>query len=488
MAGINLDILNEQLRRLQTHQRGGVPVSDGEYKARLVGLKQATSRSGHPLRIAVFEVTSGPHAGVKIDTPVWGHAERLVAAPASAGRLYALRVYTHRDPAGRQYGRVNVEAIRACELPSGGATTALPGDGNAEIPSRDVIAVAASEYLCSFMCVGSIGAPREIVDWRLCFEEMARRDIGTSDDIGVYLSTFNFTTEIAEHQAKNDRELQARGEPKKGSLAQFDGPCFAHLLTFDTDCRDADGSPDPAGCQSAAISLTTALIEAGVTPDAISVFYSGSKGFHVQIPSMCAATVPSKDYHLVAKEFCKLVADREAVVIDEALYKKLQPLRAPNSRHEKTGLYKVRFSLDELIELPFEALRELAKQPRPFEPPSCVCEPVPELVALWRQAEGALRVAPTPADRSADGDAPAGISRATWDYLINGAVPGTRAESHFKAAANLADFGSLDELVLALLRRPEVISGLPKREAEAHVESALRRAAAGSGMNSGPEV
>ena len=113
---------------------------------------------------------------------------------------------------------------------------------------------------------------------------------------------------------------------------------------------------------------------------------------------------------------------------------------------------------------------------------------MPELVALWRQAEGALRVAPTPADRSADGDAPAGISRATWDYLINGAVPGTRAESHFKAAANLADFGSLDELVLALLRRPEVISGLPKREAEAHVESALRRAAAGSGMNSGPEV
>jgi len=319
-----------------------VPVAEGEYVVRLVAVKQATSRSGHPLRIAVFEITSGPHAGVKLETPVWGHAERLVTAPTPVGGLYAVWVYTHRDVGGRAYRRINVETIRACELPSGGATTARPGGGDVETPDREVIAAAASEFTCCFMCVGSIGAPREIVDWRVCFEEMAHRDTGTYDDIGVYLSTFNFTTAIAEHQAQNDRESQARGEPKKGSLAQFDGSCFAQLLTFDTDCRDADGSPDPAGCQSAATSLAIALIEAGVNPDVISVFYSGSKGFHVQIPSMCAATVPSKHYHLVAKEFCKLVADRAGVVIDENLYKKLQPLRAPNSRHEKTGLYKVR--------------------------------------------------------------------------------------------------------------------------------------------------
>lgn len=486
MAGVNLDLLNEQLRQLRAIQRGGVPVSDGEYKVRLVGLKQATSRNGNPLRTAVFEITSGPHVGIKIDTPVWGHAERLVTAPVSAGRLFAVRVYTHQDANGRKYGRVNIEAIRVIEATVTGTVSEC-----VEAPEktdRDALTAAAAEFTRCFRCVGAIQTRREIADWGSSYGGMALCEQGWGVGDVVFLSAFAFTAAIAEHQAKNDREDEACGKTARGSLENFEGPCFAHYLTFDTDCRDEDGVPNPAGCQGSAIALVVVLIELGIEPQSILTFYSGLKGFHIQIPSMCAATVPSGDYHRVAKEFCKLVADRAGVVIDESLYKKIQPLRAPNSRHEKTGLYKVRLSLDELIDLPFGALRELAKQPRPFEPPSWVCEPVPELVSLWRQAEGVVRAAPTQADRSPDRAAPAGITRATWDYLINGAVPGTRAESHFKAAANLADFSSLEELVHALMKRPAVLDGWPVREAEAHVESALRRAASGAGMESKPEV
>ena len=475
MDGINLDILNAQLRQLQANQRRGVTVADGGYTGRLVAMKPTTDKRGRQLQIAVFEITEGAFAGQKIETPVWGNAERLVTAPVRAGTLFSVRVYTHRDDNGREYGRVNVEAIRAIE-----ATVTSPADECIAAPEpidRDALTAAATEFTRCFRCVGSISTRRQIVDWLRSYGGMARCEPGWYVGDVVYLSTFVYTEAIAEHQAKNDLDAEACGEPKKGSPEDFNGPCFAHFLTFDTDCRDAEGEPNPAGCQSSATAIVAALLELGIPPNLIWPFYSGSKGFHVQIPSMCAATVPSDDYHLVAKAFCKFIAERAGVTIDESLYRKLQPLRAPNSRHNETGLYKVWLSLDELIELPFENLRNLATQPRAFEPPACVCEPVPELVSLWQQASRVVRTARFPVGSSSVGEAVSSISGATWEYLLNGAVPGSRAESHFKAAANLADFGSVDELVHALLRRPATLSGLPAREAESHVESALRRAA-----------
>lgn len=475
MPGINLDVLNEQLRRLRADQQAGVPVPVGEYVARVVLTKQVQGRYGRPLNLAVFEVADGPHAGEKIETPVWGNAERQASLAVGRSTKFHVQVYMHRGDDGREWSRVNVEAIRLFGAPATEGLAEL-----AEVPNVEQVEAAAAEFTRGFQCAGSIGARREVLDWQERYAAMARCEQEWRSGEVVYLSTFSFTTALDEHQAKNDEEAEKEGKPTKGSLKDFEGPCFAQLLTFDTDCRDADGKPDPAGCQHAAVSLVTTLLELGVAPELIWPFYSGSKGFHVQIPAMLAGAAPGLDFHRVVKAFCTLVADRADVVIDESLYKKLQPLRAPNSRHEATGLYKVRLSLDELIDLPFEEIRELCKQPRPFEPTGCRCEPVPVVVGLWQRATRSVREAANkPAARSADGAVgDAQITRATWDYLINGAAPGTRAESHFRAAANLADFASIEELVHALMKRPAGLSGLPAAEAEAHVESALRRASA----------
>jgi len=329
MDGINLDILNAQLRQLQANQRRGVTVADGEYTGRLVAMKPTTDKRGRKLTIVVFEITEGAFAGRKIETPVWGNAERLVTAPVRAGTLFSVRVYTHRDDNGREYGRVNVEAIRGV-----GATVTVPADECIATPEpldRDALAAAATEFTRCFRCVGSVSARREIVDWWGYYRGMARCEQGWGIGDVVYLSTFNYTATIADHQAKNDLDAEARGKPKKGSLEDFNGLCFAHFLTFDTDCRDSEGEPNPAGCQSSATALVAALLELGIPPDLIWPFYSGSKGFHVQIPSMCAATVPSDDYHLVAKEFCKFIAERAGVAIDESLYRKYSRSALPTA-------------------------------------------------------------------------------------------------------------------------------------------------------------
>jgi hypothetical protein len=472
MPGINVEMLAEQLRRLQADSPRGMAAPVGDHVARLVAVKQATDKRGRPLCVALFEITDAGSTGLKIETPVWGHAERLVRTASNIGKQFTLRVYNHRGGDGRDWRRVNIEAIRL----SAADGQSLP-PAAVVVPDQNILLAASAEFIYGFRCVGTIKARRQIVNWKDDLEAMARCERNFDANAAVYLSVFAFTQALEEHQRANDRKDEEHGKPKRGSLENFTGLCYAPLLTIDID-RRVDDTPDPAAALPAAIALVVALLELGVPPEWIAPFYSGQKGYHVQIPSVSAGATPARDFHLVAKEFCTLIAERSGVEIDVSLYNALQPLRAPNSRHPKTGLYKVRLSLDELIDLPFDRIRDLAKQPRVFEPPIWAGEPVPALVSLWQQATQTVRVM----DRAAaikpqSPDTGAAITRATWDYLLNGAEPGSRAESHFRAAANLADFGSLEELVHALMTRPAGLDGWPPREAEAHVERALRRAA-----------
>ena len=69
-----------------------------------------------------------------------------------------------------------------------------------------------------------------------------------------------------------------------------------------------------------------------------------------------------------------------------------------------------------------------------------------------------------------------GITKETWDFLISGAREGERADRTFKAAANLCDFTSVEELITALMARPTALCGLPPAEADGHIASAIRRA------------
>jgi hypothetical protein len=478
MANFNRGLIEEQLARLTAGGGRGNSVPNGDYVARLVSVTQATNRFGRSWKLATFEILGGEHSGTRLRTPVWGNAERLVTDTQGAAGRFTLSVYTHRDADGGEYSRVNVEAIRRYEGVASGVDGEGGGDACASVPNRAEIVAASAKFEFGFRCVGRISAPRTIVPWAESFADMARNDAGVCSGQVVFLSAFQFTGAIADHQAANDRSDEASGKSPTSSLADYAGPCFAHYLTFDTDCRDADGEPDPASCLQAAQGLLARLIELDVAPELIDIFFSGSKGFHVAIPSSLAGARPGADFHLVTKEFCRLIADQAGISIDEKLYRALQPLRAPNSRHEKSGLFKIRLMAEELVTLPFEQMLDMARQPRAFEGPVVGCDPVPQLVALWRQAEHTVRsIAVAPAGRLRVEDGTARITRATWDYLLNAALVGERAESHFKAACNLADFGSIDELLHALMRRPAELSGLPNREAEAHVDSALKRAA-----------
>jgi AAA domain len=120
--------------------------------------------------------------------------------------------------------------------------------------------------------------------------------------------------------------------------------------------------------------------------DAVRVYFSGNKGFHVEIPEEpFGGFRASKD---IARKLKSLVMQlgEGAPSLDTDIYDTVRLWRTPNTRHGKTRLYKIPISTEELFTLAVGEIRELAKQPRPDFSQTDADEygPVPALVDLWQ--------------------------------------------------------------------------------------------------------
>ena len=85
--------------------------------------------------------------------------------------------------------------------------------------------------------------------------------------------------------------------------------------------------------------------------DDLLVFFSGSKGFHIGLPTSLWQPMPSERYHRVARRFAEWLVEPIEIAIDVGIYDKVRAFRAPNSRHPKTGLHKRALSARELLHL-----------------------------------------------------------------------------------------------------------------------------------------
>ncbi len=210
--------------------------------------------------------------------------------------------------------------------------------------------------------------------------------------------------------------------------------------------------------------------------DALLLFFSGGKGAHVGLPATWNPA-PSVTFHRTARRFAEGLAAVAGVTIDTGVYDKVRLFRAPNSRHPKTGLHKRRLSLDELLHLDADRIRQLAIEPEPFEP-SNVTVIDDQAAADWqaavqaveRDAEGkALR-------RAAVADGTPRLNRATFEFIRDGAGRGDRHRLLFSAAANLAEFGCPPALAHALLSEAALDSGLTPSDVRRQIECGLSHA------------
>jgi hypothetical protein len=472
---IDLGKINALRKELldQTNSRAAVP--RGAYRCRVVDIRTTISVGDQDKRLVAFELTTDGHEGKRIEARLKGNQLRFVEDAKEKGTLLEIDVFVKRLDDGREFSNVNIETIRLAGtvVPGGTAdereagTLSSQGMGRAvgEEPAAEEEQFEVTEFVTGFRIVGELESRRTLVTWREEFEAAAQGREASGGG-AAFLSAYVFQEmPLAKHVAAN-----------AGSMAKYAGPAYAPWIVFEIDGKDSDDVPADAVAQHDAQNLVAILLELGVPLDDVLVFFSGGRGFHVLIPATLAGARPARNFADVAGVFCASIAEVAVCSLDMSLYRKLQPLRSPNSRHPGTGLYKVRLSIEQLFGEPIERIREYAAEPHPFTPADFSGEPCPTLATRWREAEEAVRrKAVAAATAKAGGENPF-IYQNTWAFLINGAPEGSRAMETFKAAINLAAFENVKDLVRALLQRPTALSGFPMQEAEKHIDGALQRA------------
>jgi putative DNA primase/helicase len=94
------------------------------------------------------------------------------------------------------------------------------------------------------------------------------------------------------------------------------------------------------------------------------IFFSGSKGFHLYIRQECFSITPSdhtaKDFERLAVE---IATAHSLETLDDSIYQANRKFRIPNSKHPKTGLYKVELHPFQLENLTIQQIQTFAQAP-----------------------------------------------------------------------------------------------------------------------------
>ncbi len=142
---------------------------------------------------------------------------------------------------------------------------------------------------------------------------------------------------------------QTKGE------AQWCGPFFD---------LDAEGNVEAA--RRDAVNLLDYLTDAGiVNKAAVRVYFSGNKGFHVDIAPSVFGVQPHPALNRIMLGLAEWLAEEIRLqTLDTTVYSSRRMWRVPGSQHSKSGLFVIELSHEELRRLSVEAIRRLAVKPR----------------------------------------------------------------------------------------------------------------------------
>lgn len=307
-----------------------------------------------------------------------------------------------------------------------------------------------------FWVQGDLSGPRRLVDYWKALRGYCRVDPGVRPEVPAYLSAFAFGADFRRHLEATD------------STRDFSGSVGVPSVKWDID-RPGDAAAALLDTRRLAAYL---LDHYALAPSDLLVGFSGDKGFHVEL-LVGWRVEPDASAHRVCRRFAEKIAAEIGVPIDSSVYDKVRAFRLWNSRHQRTGLYKIRLDAEDLLYMSADWIRGQAGEPIPFELPDPSRCPAAE--ADWRDAEQAVLATVQERRARPSGAADARINRATLELVTDpvAVTQGTRSTRLFQAAANLAEFGSIDELIHALLTEPALDTGLPPREVKRQIQCGI---------------
>jgi hypothetical protein len=298
------------------------------------------------------------------------------------------------------------------------------------------------------------------VDFTAAFTGYATCDPRAEVEKESYLSAFTFGEDF--------RELLET----TGSTKGFSGVCSAQWIWWDID-RENNLQAAIADARRLAVHLD----EHYLLNEDLLIFFSGSKGFHVGLPTCLWNPPPSSGFNKIARKFAETVVERIGIATDCGVYDKVRAFRAPNSRHPKTGLFKRYLTLDELRGLSLEGVLMLAATPEPFEFETSASSNG-RIVADWEAVADMVAneqvVCQQRVVKISNGDDHRRLNRTTLEFIRNGASEGDRHRLLYSAARNLADFNCPSDLAHGLLTDAGRDCGLAPREVRRQIDCGLR--------------
>jgi len=307
-----------------------------------------------------------------------------------------------------------------------------------------------------YRILGSCQEERRLVDHARAFFGYASCDTRAVVDREGYLSAFVFGEDF--------RELLQ----STGSCRGFAGACWSAWVWFDIDRKD-----DLGAALRDARRLAHWLIDRyGLDDDGVLVFFSGSKGFHIGLPTALWEPEPSALFNRTCLRLAQRIAEVVGIVIDTGVYDKVRAFRAPNSRHPKTGLHKRYLSFDELQGLSVAAIRQRAEKSEPFDLPTAP-QPSAQARTDWSEAADSIRQE-SEAKAIVNANGRPRLTRQTLHFIREGAREGDRHRLLYSASRNLAEFGCPPALAHALLEESALDSGLLPKDVHRQIECGLK--------------
>ena len=196
-----------------------------------------------------------------------------------------------------------------------------------------------TEYKYVDSAVGGVASRNNV---RMATEKLTGTD--------VYKTYFRYPEAFVGHVQKNK------------SVSNYNGFAYADYFPIDIDVK---GNLQEALNKLRDI-VTTLEVRHDVNANELWYFFSGSKGFHLCIPSDMIGITPAADIGMKFKRFAQELLKPMGLSYDSTIYDNVRLWRVTNTINSKSGLYKVQLSPSE-IWLDIEEITELAKSPRSID-------------------------------------------------------------------------------------------------------------------------
>ena len=319
------------------------------------------------------------------------------------------------------------------------------------------------------LVLGATTSPRALVRHSDLLHAYADGTI--EDGREAYLSHFVFGPEMRTHYAAN-----------RNSVAKFVGSCCCRWLILDLD------RPDIGDALADARRLVQTIQQRYPETEAVPVYFSGGKGFHVLV-EMAHDPPPAVGFQHIARTFAEALAARAGVKIDTGIYDVNHIVRLPNTRHPRSGLFKRRIDADALFRLDIDGILEHARHPAGDGIPAVRSCPA-NLSADWHEAERltATKATARAAVRRDFGSTDPRAPRYLLDLLRFGAGEGERHQTLFRCAAWLTEQGAPPSLVAGLLSEPGRDVGLTPKDVDRQIACGIEHARRQRGTEAAPST